>query len=139
MTQQYVCIMPEHGDSCCWTESGVAFGAEELPISPQLVAELETWVHGYSEIIDERDEDARANDGDPIGPWPRLQAFCERGFELARRVKAELPGWRVFYWDEVKFEAALRAAREENGGEIEGVIEQMHPGARATFQFEVTL
>lgn len=139
MTDRYVCIMPEHGGTCCWEERGVGFSVEDLPISPQLSAELEAWGDAFSEVVEERDDEARENGGDPIAPWPRLQAYCERGLDLARRVKAELPDWRVFYWDEAKFEAALRALREENGGELEGALDYLIPSARTAFQFEVTL
>lgn len=136
MTEQYVCIMPEIGDLCCWDRAGVGFGVEDLPISPELAAALQAWAEAYTEIDHERDED-RARTCDGLLFSPRLAAHSERGLELARRVKAELPDWKVVYWDETKFEAALRALRDALGSR--GIPDRLPPHVRATFEFEVTL
>lgn len=62
-------------------------------ISPGLYARLQRWVERYAEL-----EHAEGLSGDRSHPdWPD---FDREGYAIAFAVKAELPGWRVFYVEE---------------------------------------
>lgn len=72
-------------------------------ISPGLYARLQRWVERYAEL-----EHAEGLSGDRTHPdWPD---FDREGYAIAFAVKAELPGWRVFYVEESSRHMGFRLA-----------------------------
>jgi hypothetical protein len=93
---RWVRVMTDYSCDGVWDIEGNSCGAEELPISPALVERLHRWQACY-EAIDGaiQDEDRLHRESD----WTK---FSAEGLAIARAVKAELPGWMVFYFDEFR-------------------------------------
>ena len=94
---QYVRIMAEYCSEGVWDSDGCAGTVDELPLPPDLQADIRAWAFWY-------DRDSLDN---PIFP---VAEFATQGLALARRVKAELSAWIVVYFDEEKFAAAPEGA-----------------------------
>jgi hypothetical protein len=93
---RWVRIMPEYSCDGVWDIEGNSCGAEELPISPALVERLRRWQACYEAIEDAvQEEDRLHRESD----WTN---FSAEGRAIARAVKAELPNWTVFYFDEAR-------------------------------------
>jgi hypothetical protein len=93
---RWVRVMADYSCDGVWDIEGNSCGAEELPISPALVERLRLWQAHYEAIEDAVDEENRRH---RESDWTK---FSAEGLAIARAVKAELPGWTVFYFDEAK-------------------------------------
>jgi hypothetical protein len=93
---RWVRVMADYSCDGVWDIEGNSCGTEELPISPALVERLRRWQAHYEAIedaIEEENQLPRESD------WTN---FSAEGLAIARAVKAELPGWTVFYFDEAR-------------------------------------
>lgn len=72
------------------------FDPRELPLSPEIVNELEVWAQTYDQTLNQLNP---ADSG--FEPPSFLDEFVEKGRELARRLAKELgSGFSVEYFDE---------------------------------------
>ena len=93
---KWVRILADYCADPLWGPDGSMESLEDLPVSQDLRARLETWEEWYDlQSLDNPEFDAAA--------------FGRAGLELAREVKAQLPDWTVVYFDE----AAWAARTEE--------------------------
>jgi hypothetical protein len=93
---RWVRVMADYSCDGVWDIEGNACGTEELPISPALVERLRRWQAHYEAIEDAVEEENRLH---RESDWTN---FSAEGLAIARAVKAELPGWTVFYFDEAR-------------------------------------
>jgi hypothetical protein len=83
-------------DSCAdgvWNILGEGCAADELPVTPELVARIRAWQADYDARFD-LDEDVTSAE---------IGAFSAEGAQIARELKRQLPGWTVVYFDEARF------------------------------------
>lgn len=93
---RWVRIMCDYSCDGVWDIEGRACGAEDLPISPSLIARIRRWQAHYEAIEDAVDAEGRSyRECD----WT---AFSQEGLAIARAVKAALPDWTVIYFDEAR-------------------------------------
>lgn len=93
---RWVRVMADYSCDGVWDIEGNSCGTEELPISPALVERLRCWQAHYEAVEDAIEEENRLpRESD----WTN---FSAEGLAIARALKAELPGWTVFYFDEAK-------------------------------------
>lgn len=92
---KWVRVMADFSAAGLWNRNGAAVGAEELPVPDDITARLCAWQEWY-----ERD----CQDYLPIMERERhldQPAFTEEGRQIAKAIKAALPGWTVVYFDEI--------------------------------------
>jgi hypothetical protein len=90
--ERWVRIMADHSADPLWHRDGCMAELAELPVSPPLIRRLGTWAQWY--------EQNRSWEGDHSFDYA---PFSAEGLAIARAVKAELPAWRVTYWDEAAY------------------------------------
>ncbi|MGP7982960.1 hypothetical protein [Rhodoblastus sp.] len=97
---KWVQIMADHCASGFWNSELESCPAEDLPVPDALRERAAAWTREYSSL-DERAFEGEAVDWEPFGA---------EGLAIARAVKAALPDWTVFYFDELN--AYSKQARE---------------------------
>ncbi len=102
--ERYVRIMCDYCSSGTWSICGGDSDPSGLPVSDALRERIREWQAWYetSELWWEKD--------DPRYRAFPLEEFSKQGFEIACRVKTELPHWTVVYFDEFACENKLKGA-----------------------------
>jgi len=98
--QRWVRIMCDVCADGVWDIEGASAGADDLPITLDLLSRLWAWQAWYDRDYDEEDHS-----------FDR-EAFAAEGLATARAVKAELPDWTVIYFDERRLGGQPRSAFE---------------------------
>jgi hypothetical protein len=93
---KHVCIMAEHGCDGVWEPGGSAGDLEALPISVALKDRFGSWISEYGKLVDPVVTQRRG-----LAPF-NIVSFAMEGLAIANAVKAELPDWKVEYFDEVQ-------------------------------------
>ena len=104
-TGSWVRVMADYSSDGLWDVDGCGFGIDEMPVSAGLRNRIEVWCSWYEKskfYLPERDR-----------PEFDLETFSEVGLQLARSIKAELPSWKVIYFDESKYHANPMRPRSE--------------------------
>ncbi|MGJ0532784.1 hypothetical protein [Methylocystis sp.] len=110
---RWVRVMADYSCDGVWDIEGNSCGVEELPISPALVERLGRWQAQYEAIEDALDEENRLR---RESDWTN---FSAEGLAIARAVKAELPGWTVFYFDEARACVAYLDGKRQRPSAVE--------------------
>ena len=88
-------IMADYcADECLWSHGNNSVDWQEVreAIPPHLIEELKDWGYNYGPHVEE----------EPILK-EEIRTFAERGLELAKSVKACLPNYRVYYYDDYRY------------------------------------
>lgn len=104
-------IDAERGEEGMWTEKGfcLPFANDYLPITPELAGRVIDW-------------QLRSEDWSGLF---ELESFSREGLALAKEVKAQLPDWRIIYWDHYKsHEARERGIKDSRYYEYEITLDE---------------
>jgi hypothetical protein len=91
----YIRLAADYSSTGLWNEDGVNIDPP-AELSATTLAVLKAWCQLY-ETNDDYLEDA-----DRKTPHFDLAAFAEQGYQVARLIKQDLPGYEVWYFDEHK-------------------------------------
>lgn len=86
----WVRVMCDHFAEGIWDAEGCPMSPEDLPVPPDLHVRLRAWQDVFERFIDRM-------------PVEELESFGAEGLEIARAIKAHLPGWTVIYHDERRY------------------------------------
>lgn len=102
----WVRVMCDYCAEPTWDSNGYPEDPNTLPISKELVEELEKWFGVF-------------NRGSAFEPFPEYDEWCTTGKNLAIRLRKELPKeWTVVYFDPTKTKDDLDQDRSEFEYEI---------------------
>lgn len=92
--QVWVRLMCYYGSDGVWNSDDDAAEPAPVLLSPGLKSEIVAWRHSLDRA-------------ETVGP-PQVEAFQTRALNIARRIKEEMPGWKVVYIDRTKSGADIR-------------------------------
>ena len=91
---KWVSVMADYSSDGLWCQDGVMMDRADLPISSELAEKHAAWCQRFEASEFYLSEEERQSFD--------VAVFAEDGLEIARAIKAELPEWSVFYFDERK-------------------------------------
>lgn len=104
--EKYVRVMADHMSSGLWGNQGMMLEPGVVTLTPQLEVRLAAWVSNYNKNC--KDYLSNAVDSDEFD-WDKHSAD---GLAIAKAIKAELPDWKVVYFDEAKLTYENQDRRE---------------------------
>lgn len=96
----YVKVMAEFCSSGLWNEQHANTDESEYGLSPEILARLDAWQGWY-------DRDNKSYCTDPEEDVFPYEAFAKEGEMIARHIKAANPQWRVWYFNEHRYQNDL--------------------------------
>jgi hypothetical protein len=91
---KYVKLMADYCSTGLWSKSGINLSENDFPLSEETLTALYDWVDLYETNDDYMEEKNRKQ------PLFDLKTFSEKGLDLAKKIKADLPYHTVVYFDE---------------------------------------
>ena len=91
---KYLKVMADYSSSGLWRRDGVNVYEHAYGLSSNTLLTLAEWCNWYES------NDSYLGELDRKDPPFDLKSFSERGLEVARMIKEELPDWEIVYFDE---------------------------------------
>lgn len=93
----YVRVMADYCSTGLWNENGENVDVDDYALSTSTIKALKEWCHLY-----EHNDDWKPFIDRKI-PAFDIKSFSEKGLEIAKMVKLDLPQFKVVYFDEYAF------------------------------------
>lgn len=96
--EKYVKLMADYCSSGIWNKLGQSLDLDSIPLSNRLKTEITVWVEYY----DKFSPDHLPEESVDLKNAFDYKSFSLVGLVLADKIKQELPGWTVVYFDDSK-------------------------------------